>query len=146
MQVIRSFQDTDATFVGYGVRVLLVTHEGESSVLARRLSSLGGRVEVIDEFFTGLSDVLDDPVGFGLFVIDCDSANVGGLEGGRRAVQIMGEMVSRIPVILISKECGEQSFPDDRLAPTLLRAPLSSVSLRVGFEHALRERLAYRAH
>lgn len=144
MQVIRSFHDSDATFVGFGVRVLLVTQEGENSVLAKRLSKLGGQVEVVDELYTALSDVLDDPVGYGLFVIDCDSENVGGLEGGKRAVQIMGEMVSKIPVILVSKDCGEQSFPDDRLAPTLLRAPLSSVSLRVGFEHALRERLAYR--
>ena len=129
MQVVRSFHDSDATFVGYGVRVLLVTQEGENSALARRLSSLGGRVEAIDEFFTALSDVLDDPVGFGLFVIDCDGANVGGLEGGKRAVQIMGEMVSRIPVILVSKDCKEQSFPDDRLAPTLLRAPLYGLTL-----------------
>lgn len=146
MQVIRSLHNADATFVGYGVRVLLVTQAGAGSVLERLLSNLGGRVEVIDELFTALSDVLEDPGGFGLFVIDCDSENVGGLEGGRRAVQLMGEMVSRMPVILVSKDCREQSFPDDRLAPTLLRAPLSSVSLRVGFEHALRERLAYQMH
>jgi hypothetical protein len=29
--------------------------------------------------------------------------------------------------------------------PVTLRAPVSAVSLRVGFEHALRDRLAWRA-
>jgi hypothetical protein len=38
-----------------------------------------------------------------------------------------------------------QVFPEDRSAPILLRAPLSAVSLRVGFEHALRERRLWRA-
>jgi hypothetical protein len=94
--------------------------------------------------FTALSEVLDDPMGYGLFVIDCDSTNVDGLEGGKRAVKIMAEVVGRVPVILVSKECKEQIFPEDRQKPTQLRAPLSAVSLRVGFEHALRDRLAYR--
>ena len=51
---------------------------------------------------------------------------------------------ARVPVILVSRDCGEQRFPEDRKSPTLLRAPLSSVALRVGFEHALRDRFFYK--
>lgn len=144
MQVFRPIHGSDAALVGFGVRVLLLSGEGASESLSRRLASLGGQVDVIPEMFTALSEVLEDPMGYGLFVIDCDSANVGGLEGGRRAVKIMAEVVGRVPVILVSTECREQIFPEDRQQPTQLRAPLSSVSLRVGFEHALRDRLAYR--
>jgi hypothetical protein len=144
MQLVRSVHDNEFTRVGFGIRVLLLTSEGEESAIARRLVGLGSQIDVVDEMYTALSDVLEDPVDYGLFVIDCEGETVGGLEGGKRAVQMMGDIISRVPVILISKECTEQRFPEDRLAPTQLRAPLSSVSLRVGFEHALRERLAYR--
>lgn len=143
MQVFRAFQDTDHTRVGFGVRVILVSAEGENGVLARRLASLGGHVEVVDEIFTALSHVMDDPVGYGLFVMDCDGPTVGGLAGGQRVIGMMGNLVLRVPVILVSQDCLEQRFPEDRMAPTHLRAPISSISLRVGFEHALRERLAY---
>jgi len=47
-------------------------------------------------------------------------------------------------VILVSRDCPNQVFPAERRAPIVLRAPLSAVSLRVGFEHALRDRLALR--
>ncbi len=48
-------------------------------------------------------------------------------------------------MILISRDCAAQVFPDDPLDAVQLRAPLSAVSLRVGFEHALRERMFWRA-
>lgn len=144
MQVFRPIHTSEAALVGFGVRVLLLSSETAGGALARRLGSLGGQVDTIGEMFTALSEVLDDPQGYGLVVIDCDSANVGGLEGGHRAMRIMAEVAGRVPVILISKDCAEQIFPEDRLMPTQLRAPLTSVSLRVGFEHALRDRLAYR--
>ena len=144
MQVFRSVEQENATLVGWGIRVLLLSSEGESGLTSRRLAALGGQVEVEDELFSALSAVIDDPAGYALFVLDCDGPNVGGLEAGRRAVQMLGEVAQRVPVILVSKECGEQRFPNDRSAPTVLRAPLSSVSLRVGFEHALHDRLFYR--
>lgn len=144
MQVLRLLHDQDPSPVGIGVRVLLLSPDGEASEIVQRLQRLGGQVEVVDEVFTALSQVLDDPVGYGLFVLDCDTVNLGGLDGGMRAVHMMGELVSRVPVILVSSDTGEQRFPEDRLMPTQLRAPLSALSLRIGFEHALRERLAYR--
>jgi hypothetical protein len=144
MQVFRSVPNSDHALVGFGVRVLLLTDEASTDPLARKLGALGGQIDIITEMFTALSEVIEDPLGYALFVIDCDSAGIGGLEGGQRAIHRLGEASGRISVILISKDCKEQSFPEDRLAPTQLRAPLSTVSLRVGFEHALRDRLAYR--
>ncbi len=143
MQVFRPITNSDAFAVGFGVRVLLLSGESATCTTACRLAALGGQVDIVAEMFTALSEVIDDPQGYGLFVIDCDSTNVGGLEGGKRAIQIMAGVAGRVPVILVSKDCIEQIFPEDRLLPTQLRAPLSSVALRVGFEHALRERLAY---
>ncbi len=142
MRVVRSFHQPGSARVSFSVRVLLVTSHREGEI-ARRLNSLGAQVEIVDEMFTALSDVIDDPVGYSLFVLDCDSANVGGLEGGKRAVQIMGVLVGRVPVILVSQDCTEQRFPEDRMAPTQLRAPVSILSMRAGFEHALRERMAF---
>ncbi len=145
MQVLRSFEQNNAALVGWGVRVLLLSSEGEAGPTGRRLASLGGRVDVADELFAALSEVIDDPAGYGLLVIDCDAAKVGGLDAAQRAVQMLGDVAQRVPVILVSSECREQRFPADRSAPVLLRGPLSAVSLKVGFEHALRERFMYRA-
>lgn len=142
MQLIRSFEHENAALVGFGIRVMLLSAEGEGSVLARRLQGLGGMVEHSTEMFGALESIIDDPAGYGLFVLDCDS--FGGLEAGYKAVAMMADVVRRVPVVLISQECEAQSFPPDRGLPTVLRAPVSAVALRVGFEHALRDRLAVR--
>jgi hypothetical protein len=145
MHIIRSMERDDIAPVGKAVRVLLLTSEGETGQMGRRLASLGGRVDVVDELFAALSELIDDPAGYGLFVVDCDSANVGGIEAAQRAMLMLGEVSQRIPVILVSTECRDQRFPADRAVPIVLRAPLSAVSLKVGFEHALRDRLMYQA-
>ena len=51
----------------------------------------------------------------------------------------------RLPVIIVGAHQGEQSFPEDIERPVRLRAPVSAVSLRVGFEHALRGRMLWAA-
>ena len=142
MQVIRSLEREDATLVGWGVRVLLLSIEGQAGLTGRRLASIGGRVEAVSELYEALSALIDDPSGYALFVVDCDG--VGGIDAVRAGLQKLGGDVGRVPVILVSRDCREQRFPDDRTCPTILRAPLSSVALRVGFEHALRDRFFYR--
>ena len=99
-------------------------------------------MELTGDLFVGLEAAIEDPADYGLFVIDCDA--IGGLDAGRRAFAMLADVARRLPVILISKECQQQAFPEDRYAPIVLRSPLSAVSMRVGFEHALRERLAMR--
>lgn len=142
MQLIRSFEQENAALVGWGIRVMLVTRDGPEGLAARRLAGIGGQVECLPELYTALSAVMDDPSGYGLFVIDCDA--FGGIAEGRRACAMMGDVAGRVPVILISRDCQTQIFPAERSAPIVLRAPLSAVSLRVGFEHAVRDRLLSR--
>jgi len=142
MQLIRSFEQEGVAPVGLGMRVMLVTMEDSDGPITRRLAGLGGQVEAHAELFTGLSQLIDDPYGYGLFVVDCDA--FGGLDPVRRACLQLEEQAARVPVLLISRECQTQIFPTDRHAPVVLRAPVSAVSLRVGFEHALRDRLALR--
>lgn len=144
MQLVRSFEQEDAALVGFGIRVMLVTGQPDTGVITRRLAGLGGQVELSHELFEGLSAVIDDPAGYGLLVLDCDS--IGGIDAGTKAFSMLGETTRRLPVILISSECRKQTFPEDRSAPTMLRAPLSAVAARVGFEHALRDRLAVQIH
>lgn len=139
MQLIHAFPQA-GHMAGAHLRVLLLS--GQPAPIARRLEALGARVDVVDELYTALSDIIEDPQDVGLFVVDCDSIGADGAETVRRALHVISETRRAIPMILISAEFLRQSFPEDRHAPVELRAPLSAVSLKVGFEHALRDRLA----
>jgi hypothetical protein len=138
MQLIHTFPDT-GLLSGGGIRVLLLS--GQAQSIARRIEALGAMVESRDELYAALSDILDDPLDVGLFVVDCDTIGAESAETVRRALHVISQTGRRIPMILISREFARQSFPEDRFLPVELRAPLSAVSLKVGFEHALRDRL-----
>lgn len=142
MQYVRSFDQHSAAQVGFGIRMMIVSADRHDNPLLKRLAGLGGKLELSEEIFIGISAVIDDPAGYGLCVIDCDA--IGGLAAGRRAHALLADVVLRVPVILISSECEAQEFPEERGQPVLLRAPASGVAMRVGFEHALRDRLALR--
>ena len=142
MHVTHDFDPGTALPVGWGVRVMLLCAD-EANALVRRIAGLGGAVEIETEVYSALSAMIDDPMGYGLFVMDCDA--FGGPEAGRRAAAALAAVKSRIPVILVSNDHAAQVFPQEREAPVCLRAPISAVSLRVGFEHALRDRLMWRA-
>ncbi|MDB5663898.1 MAG: hypothetical protein JWS11_441 [Cypionkella sp.] len=121
---------------------MLVSDAAEGDVLPNRLAGMGGKVEIADDLFAGLGAVIDDPAGYGLCVIDCDV--FGGLEAGRKAHALLVDVARRVPVILLSKDCSTQEFPEQRGKAVVLRAPASGIALRVGFEHALRDRFATR--
>ena len=144
MQVFRA-EDHEAELVGWGVRVLMLSDPKATTTenTLRRVAGFGGSVDHHDETFAALEAAIDDPAGYGLFIMLCD--DFGGLEAGHRAFQLLRGAGCRVPVILISAAVSEQCFPEDRSAPILLRSPLSAVSMRVGFEHALRERLIWQA-
>lgn len=142
MQLIRSFAQDDAAPVGLGIRVLMLTGPHGEPPLARRLAGLGGRVDCIDDPVLALQALAQEPEGFGLVVIDCDA--LGGIEAGHRFLSRLSAVHADQPALLISSECRQQHFPHDSFAPVLLRAPVSAVSIKVGFEHALRHRLAPR--
>lgn len=142
MQVVRKLEPEHFAPVGFGVRVMLISQGAGEQRLRRNLAGLGGKVEHQQELFVGLEAVIDDPAGYGLCVIDCDA--IGGLAMGRKAHALLADVALRVAVILISSECSVQEFPEQRGMPVVLRGTASAVSLRVGFEHALRERLAVR--
>lgn len=139
MQILRAIETDKAQPVGLSVRTMVLT-AGASDSTIQRIAGLGCRVEREDELFAALDKLLSDPSGYGLFIMDADS--FGGLTAGHRAFRLLGEVAQRVPVILYSAECREQVFPQGRDKPTVLRAPLSSISLRVGFEHALQARVS----
>lgn len=139
MNLFNSFDPQASTVVGFGIRTLLISTEVLDGPLARKLAGLGCRVEDCDELYLALDHVMDGPQGYDLIVVDCDTT--GGLGQGKRAHALLKATGRCIPVILVSSECQAQSFPFNRHEPTELRAPLSAISLRVGFEHAMQERL-----
>ena len=142
MQVLRSIEQLYIAPVGLNIRVMMVSADHAGCGLYNRLAQLGGSIDANLDLFTGLEAVIDDPSGYGLLVVDCD--HIGGLEAGRRAHMLLGEAVTRVPVILISSECKTQEFPEQRGKPVVLRGPATSLSMRMGFEHALRDRYPLR--
>lgn len=142
MKHLRAVKSEKATLVGWGVRVLMLA-DGVDRGAKERLVGLGGKVDTETELYTALAAMMDDPLGYGLFVMDTDA--FGGIEAGLRAFQMLRAADVRIPVILVGRDCGRQVFPEERSAPILLQAPVSMVSLRVGFEHALHDRIIWRA-
>lgn len=139
MNLFNSFDPQASTVVGFGIRTMLISTEEQDGPLTRKLAGLGCRVEECDELYLALDRVMDGPQGFDLVVVDCDTT--GGLDQARRAQALLKSTGRCIPVILVSSDCHTQSFPFNRYEPTVLRAPLSSISLRVGFEHSMQERL-----
>lgn len=145
MQLFRQIDSETAALVGWAVRVLLLAADAGAGAarLADRLAGFGGIVEPETDLFAAAEALQGETAGFGLLVMDCDG--YGGLQAGRRMLTLIGRAAERVPVILIAAEVGTQAFPERDGAPVLLRAPPSAVSLRVGFEHALRHRLVHAA-
>lgn len=142
MQFNHDFDAVAAQPVAWGVRILVLARSADDPLIAR-VAALGGPVEVETELYAALSAMIDDPSGYGLFVMDADAQ--GGRAVALQAVRTLAAVTQRVPVILISREHDKQVFPQERGEPVCLRAPLSSISLRVGFEHALRDRLLWAA-
>ncbi|MFN4159011.1 MAG: hypothetical protein ACK4GO_11490 [Gemmobacter sp.] len=124
--------------------MLLSPNGGEGpGRIADRIAGFGGLIEAEADLFAAIEAMQSDAIGYGLFIMECDA--YGGLEVGRRALAMMGRSAEHTKVILISREVVVQTFPEGPSLPILLRSPISAVSLRVGFEHALRDRLVYQA-
>ena len=145
MQVFRQDNADGASIVGWGVRVLLLSQAEEVAQTAAgmRIAGLGGNVELENEAFSALDTLIMDDTGYGLLVIECDA--FGGLAAGRNLVSILHKGGVSMPVILLCSDCSEQEFPHEFNRPIVLRAPISAVGLRVGFEHAMRDRLVFQA-
>lgn len=142
MSAHHEFETDAALALGWGVRVLVLAGTAQDALVAR-IAGLGAPCDVETELYAALSAIIDDPTGYGLFVIDCDA--VGGPDAAKRALAHLSAVQSRLPVILVGHDGSGLIVPEDRNAPFCLRAPLSVSNLRVGFEHALRDRLFWRS-
>ena len=142
MRALRIVETENSGLVGIGARVLLLApDEGEADRLSRLIAGFGGLVDQEVELYAALSAVIDDPRDWDVFVVACDG--LGGVDVGRRAHRMLGDVVDRMPTILISEECDKQIFPETRGEPILLRARMSAAAMRLGMEHALRGRMAW---
>lgn len=74
------------------MRVLFLTAD-QDSPLEARIAGLGGAVEIETEVYSALAAMIDDPMGYGLFVMDCDG--LGGIEAGERAAITLAAVKSR---------------------------------------------------
>ena len=139
MQMFKPLVQDDTALVGWGVTALLASSGGDDGATEQRLAGLGVWVAGQGGLYDMLAEVLDDPRGADLLVMECD--RIGGLDAGRRAFCILADAKVRMPVLLISSDCEQQTFPMGREAPFLLRAPLSAVALRLALETAFPARL-----
>ena len=122
-----------------GVRVMLLTDRPEGQT-ARRLASYGSLVETEDEFQAALSGILDDPMGYDLFVMDCDA--FGGIEAAERAIAALIAADARMRVMLVSREFDSPAYPLGRRSAVCLPDAVSEAGFREGLDHVLRDRAA----
>lgn len=129
------------TFAGRrpGVRVMLLTDQPEGAT-AQRLMSYGSIVDVVPEFYAALAGILDDPMGYDLFVMDCDA--FGGVEGAERAIATLIAGDAKMRVMLVSQEFDVAVYPLGRRTAVCLPDTVGEASFRIGFDHVLRDRAA----
>ncbi len=122
-----------------GVRVMLLTDQpqGES---AQRLARYGSLVQAEGELFTALSAVLEDPMGFDLFVMECDA--FGGIAGAEKAISTLIAAEARMRFMLVCRDFDVPAYPLGRRTAVCLPNPATEASFRRGFDHVLRDRVA----
>ncbi|MFN7225397.1 MAG: hypothetical protein ACK4MS_15405 [Paracoccaceae bacterium] len=134
MRMVMPLASEAGLLTGWTGSVLLASASGDAGETARTLAAVAGRVMVQRVLYDALSLFLDDPREADMLVIECDP--FGGLAAGRRAFAILSDTNPRLPVVLISAECQEQTFPLGRDAPYCLRSPVSEVALRIALSSA----------
>ncbi|MDM7933093.1 hypothetical protein [Tabrizicola sp.] len=107
---------------------------------AQRLAMYGCLVDVEDEVYAALASILDDPMGYDLFVMDCDA--FGGIDAAERAIATLIAADARMRVILISQEFDIPAYPMGIRTAVCLPDPVSEAGFRRGFDHVLRDRSA----
>lgn len=125
----------------FGVRVMLLAPEAQCAT-ARRLTEFGGLVEVENEFYAAMSAMIDDPMGYDLFVMECDA--FGGMPAAEKAISTLIAADAKMRVMLISSDFDIPAYPLGRRTAVCLPNPASEASLRIGFDHVLRDRVPMR--
>ena len=83
--------------------------------------------------------VLDDPLGYDLFVMDCDA--FGGIAAAERAIATLIAAEARMRVMLVSREFDVPAYPLGRRTAVCLPDPVPEPGFRRGFDHVLRDRV-----
>lgn len=120
-----------------GVRVMLLTDVQEGRT-AHRLARCGSVVDVEETLDGALSRVLDDPLGYDLFVMDCDA--YGGIAGGEVAISSLIAAEAKMRVMLVSRDFDEPAFPLGRRTAVCLPTTFRDEDFRRGFDHVLRDK------
>lgn len=122
-----------------GVRVMLLSEQVDGRT-ARRLAGFGSVVDVADTLDEAVSAILDDPLGYDLFVMDCDG--FGGIAGAEQAIAALIAGDAKMRVMLVSREFDVPAYPLGRRTAVCLPEDVSDTSFRIGFDHVLRDRAA----
>ena len=120
-----------------GVRVMLLTDKSNSPT-GRRLAEYGSLVDVSDALDDAVASILDDPMGYDLFVMECDA--FGGITGAEHAISALIAGDAKMRVMLISREFDVPAYPLGRRSAVCLPEDVSDASFRIGFDHVLRDR------
>ncbi len=121
-----------------GLRVMLLS-ECRDGPSAQRLAEYGSSVDIRLDVDHALSGMLNDPIGYDLFVMECDG--MGGVEGAEAAIAALIAADARMRVILVSREFDEAVYPFGRRAAVCLPALVPDDGFRRGFDHVLRDRV-----
>lgn len=119
------------------VRVVLLTDRPKGPS-AQRLAMYGSVVDVEEDVDAALALIMDDPMGYDLFVMDCDA--FGGIEAAERALSTLIAGDARIRVMLVSQEFDIPAYPMGLRTAVCLPDPVSEAGFRRGFDHVLRDR------
>jgi hypothetical protein len=121
-----------------GVRALLLT-DVQDGRTAHRLARCGSLVDVTDRLDLALSRLRDDPMGYDVFVMDCDG--YGGISGGELAVSSLIAAEAKMRVLLVSREFDEPALPFGRRTAVCLPTAVGEDDFCKGFAHVLRDRV-----
>ncbi len=119
------------------VRVMVLTDRPEGET-ASRLASYGSLVETRPALPAALSGLLEDRIGYDLFVMDCDA--FGGVPAAERAIAALIAANARMRVMLVSAEFDAPAYPLGRRTAVCLPEGVTDSAFRQGFDHVLRDR------
>jgi hypothetical protein len=120
-----------------GVRILLLS-ASDGGPTESRLAGCGGHVDVAGALDVALSRLSRDPIGYDLFVMECDG--FGGISGGVHAVSSLVAAEAKMRVMLLSEEFEAPALPFGRRAAVCLPVAAGEEEFRKGYQHVLRDR------
>lgn len=139
MQILIGTSQKPLQAAAPGVRVLLLTDRTKGET-AQRLTDYGSVIDIETAFEPALAALLGDPMGYDLFVMDCDG--FGGVEAAEKAIVRLVAADARMRVMLVSREFDTPAYPLGRRSAVCLPERSSDEAFRFGFDHVLRDRAA----